>query len=89
MRARGLRAKDLGEKMGWSESLTSKILGRQMELKADELLKLMELFGYPLPPVEGAEESDAQVIARIAAGLDEDSRRALVVYLKLLPQKKP
>ena len=91
LRVRGIKQKTLGDEMGWSDSKTSKVLGGSLRLRADELLQIIAFFEYRLPSYLGGKSEEVEgdtAIGKLASKLDEEQQQALLVYLKLLPQRK-
>lgn len=83
--SRGLLQKTVGEMLGLSEQLISKVFRGDRRLTGDELIILMRNFGYQTPLDE---DTPATRIIRAAASLGEDQRNALAALLESMAPPK-
>ena len=81
MADRGMIQRDLEEPMGWTQSATSKVLKGRRRVTAEELVRLMTLFGYGNPLIKTPE--DCRIVTMVGR-LDARHRAALAVYLEAL-----
>ena len=66
--ARGTTQLEISRALGWSESTMSKFLHRHRNLRAEELVDVMRLLGWPVP----MEDTPAARLVRAAAALAPD-----------------
>lgn len=77
--ARGQTQRELGDAIGLSESQMSKLMHSRRKMTAQELLKTLQFFGYPVA-VEDNDNPVARVV-RMLSAFERDEQEAVAEHL--------